>query len=94
MQCNEEDCLCRSVTFMDFLLTLNKSTELTNKQRRFRAYREAARALEYGAREPLAPCVEEKVKKMFPDAVYTGYQAVAVVYSSFSICVRLCFYIF
>lgn len=58
---------------------LGNCTELANKQRRYRAYREAARALEYGARERLPPCLEQKIKEMFPDETYTGYKAAATV---------------
>ena len=71
--CVEEECVCSSDHFIKALSDLEDRLELTNKQRRYQAYREAARLLQYAVREKLPPCVEENVKIMFPDFTYVGY---------------------
>ena len=59
---------------MEFLHELH-SRNLSNKQTRFQAYREASHSLEYHARKRLPPCVEEGIKALFPDEQYVRFAA-------------------
>lgn len=62
--CETGFCICRDHSLSEFLESLKEI--LTNKQRRYRAYRFAAYLLEYGRREKLPPCIKNTIKQTFP----------------------------
>ena len=65
--CIERDtCVCNGEELTEFLDTL-VSRNLTNKQRRYQAYRCAARLLQYGQQQKLPPCIECKIREAFPE---------------------------
>lgn len=66
MMCDLDDsCLCGSEELEEALAALSELDKLSNKERRYRAYREAPRLLQYPGRQKLPPCVEEAVKNAF-----------------------------
>ena len=75
MACDTQ-CICGSKDFEQGLVFLENNQQLSNKQRRFKAYKDASVVLSYGPRQKLPSCVESAIKARFPDAdaVYVGYK--------------------
>ena len=74
-------CLIWAPWLEDIVMGIQFTTQLTNKQRRFKCYRNITRALQ-NFEEPLNGdprvvlpiCVKGYVRNLFPDGEYTGHR--------------------